>query len=63
MKVVLTIGSCAIETHEPGQIRKEAAISGHFCVLQGCLVRANYMSNAWLGVSRIGARHNLYTST
>jgi len=38
VQVVLTIGSCATETHEPGQVRKEAAISGFFCVPQTSLI-------------------------
>jgi len=33
----LTVGSCAAEHHEPGQIRKEAALSGPFRVTQGGL--------------------------
>lgn len=44
--VVLTPGSCATGTHEPCQIRKEAAVSGHFCVPQGSLGRAMNLSNA-----------------
>jgi len=32
--VVLTVGSCAAEHCEPGQIRKEAALSGPFRVTQ-----------------------------
>jgi len=32
VQVVLTIGSYAMETHESGQVRKEAAISGIFHV-------------------------------
>jgi len=30
--LVLTLGSCATGTHEPCQVRKEAAVSGHSCV-------------------------------
>jgi len=37
----LTVGSCAAEHHEPGQIRKEAALSGSFRVPQGNLTRAH----------------------
>jgi hypothetical protein len=33
-------GSCAIGTHEPRQVRKEAALSDHSYVPQGCLVCA-----------------------
>ena len=33
MQVALTNGSCATETHEPRQVRKEAAVSGIFRVL------------------------------
>ena len=36
--VVLTIGFCATETHEPRQVRKEAAVSELFRVPQGRLV-------------------------
>ena len=62
MQVVLTIGSCATDSHELGQVRKEAAISGAIRVPQGSLVRANYTSNAWLFVSIIGARHQFLKS-
>ena len=37
----MTIGSCAAGRHEPGQVRKEAALSGRSRVLWDCLVRAN----------------------
>lgn len=50
MAVVLKIGSCATQTHEPGQVRKEAAISGILRVPQGSLVRAIAISNAWMGI-------------
>ena len=33
-------GSCAIGTHEPRQVRKEAALSDTSYVPQGCLVAA-----------------------
>jgi hypothetical protein len=36
--VVLTVGSCAAEHYESGQVRKEAALSGSFRVQQGFLV-------------------------
>ena len=36
--VALTIGSCAAEPLESGQIRKEAALSGSFWVLWDCLI-------------------------
>ncbi len=42
MQVVLTIGSCATDAHEPGQVRKEAAISGIIRVPRDSLIRANY---------------------
>src|SRR5699024_4849247 len=35
--LVLMFRSCATETHEPCQVREEAAVSGHFCVPQGSL--------------------------
>ncbi len=38
--MALTVGSCAAEHHESGQIRKEAALTGTFRVPQGCLTRA-----------------------
>jgi len=40
------IGSCAMELHEPRQVRKEAAVSEHFHVPQGCLIGANCPGNA-----------------
>jgi len=44
--LVLTFRSCATGTHEPCQIRKEAAVSGHSCVPRGSLGRAMNVSNA-----------------
>jgi hypothetical protein len=38
MQVVLTNGSYATETHEPRQVRKEAAVSGIFRVPQDSLL-------------------------
>lgn len=38
--VVLTMRSSARNGHEPGQVRKEAAVSGYVLVLGECLVRA-----------------------
>ena len=38
--MALTVGSCAAEHHESGQIREEAALNGTFRVPQGCLTRA-----------------------
>lgn len=32
------VGSCAIGTHEPRQVRKEAAVSDNFYVPRGCLI-------------------------
>ncbi|GGA70692.1 hypothetical protein GCM10008025_13190 [Ornithinibacillus halotolerans] len=46
-ELVLTFRSCATETHEPCQVRKEAAVSGYLCVPQGYLNRAMNLSNAW----------------
>ncbi len=43
---MLTFGFCATETHEPCQVRKEAAVSGPFRVPQRCLDRANCSGNA-----------------
>src|SRR5699024_11253327 len=44
--LVLTPRSCATGTHEPCQIRKEAAVSGHSCVPRGSLSRAMNLGNA-----------------
>ena len=62
MHVVLTSGSCAMETHEPCQVRKEAALSGTFYVPRGCLDRANDMSNACVQQSKKGARYTYFHS-
>jgi len=35
MQVVLMIGSCAMEAHEPRQVRKEAAVSENFPCVAG----------------------------
>lgn len=45
-ELVLTLGSCATGTHEPCQVRKEAAVSGHSCVPQGSLGRAMKLRSA-----------------
>src|SRR5699024_9669141 len=45
-ELVLTFRSCATGTHEPCQVRKEAAVSGHSCVPWGSLDRAMNLSNA-----------------
>jgi len=42
--------------HEPCQVRKEAALSGRSHVPQGCLGRANCLSNAYGRQSTEGAR-------
>jgi len=41
----LTFGSFTTEIHEPCQVRNEAALSGIFRVLKGCLDRANCIGN------------------
>src|SRR5690606_33377405 len=46
-QVALTVGSCATGSHQPRQVRKEAAVRGAPCVPQGCLIRANYRDSAW----------------
>src|SRR5690625_7765119 len=46
-ELVLTFRSCATETYEPCQIRKEAAVSRFFCVPRDSLDRAMNLSNAW----------------
>ena len=45
-ELVLTYRSHATGTHEPCQVRKEAAVSGHSCVPWGNLDRAMHLSNA-----------------
>ena len=54
--MALTVGSCATETHEPRQIRKEAAISETFRVPRGSLARVNCLGNARNRISMLGAR-------
>ena len=63
MHVVLTFGSCAMETHELCQVRKEAALSGIFHVPQDRLDRAGDMGNAYVRLSEEGARHYIDNST
>ena len=46
--------------HEPCQVRKEAALSGRSHVPQGCLGRANCLSNAYGRQSKEGARQLLH---
>ena len=46
--VALTAGSPAMEAREPGQVRKEAAVSGKFHVPGERLARANGKSIAWV---------------
>lgn len=53
---MLTVGSCAAEHHEPGQIRKEAALSGSFRVTQGGLARVHAHHRRRREVSTAGAR-------
>jgi len=53
---VLTAGSCAAQACEPRQVRKEAAVSKSLRVLQGSLVRAGCLGNAWEIESKAGAR-------
>ena len=40
-QVVLKVRSCAAQACEPGQVRKEAAVSGNLWVTWGCLAGAN----------------------
>ena len=56
LHVVLTFGSCAMGTHEPCQVRKEAALSGSSHVPRGRLDRANDKGNACVQQSKKGAR-------
>jgi hypothetical protein len=42
VQVVMKVGSYAMGTHEPRQVREEAAVSGHFRVPWGSLAGANY---------------------
>src|SRR5699024_1234142 len=46
-ELVLTFESCATETYEPCQVRKEEAVSSHFRVPRGSSDRAMNLSNAW----------------
>lgn len=46
--------------HEPCQVRKEAALSGRSHVPQGCLGRANCLSNAYGRQSKEGARQSIH---
>lgn len=46
---------------EPGQVRKEAAVSESFHVPKGSLIRANDKRSAWIATSIVGARYNHYT--
>jgi hypothetical protein len=39
-RVALMVRSCAARACEPGQVRKEAALSGHSWAPQGCLAGA-----------------------
>lgn len=47
-------------THESGQVRKEAALSGISHVPQGCLNRANDRGSAYVCQSKEGARHTYF---
>lgn len=40
-------GSCAMGACEPGQVRKEAALSGYFHVPQGCPVFTALQGSKW----------------
>ena len=55
---MLIIGSCATKNHEPCQIRKEAAVSGHLRVPQGSLVGVNCLVTAYGFLSEAGAQLN-----
>ena len=44
-------------THEPCQVRKEAALSGPAHVPRGSLTRAVDKSNAYVRLSELGARY------
>src|SRR5690606_15294168 len=56
------VGSCAISTHEPCQVRKEAALSGITYVPRGSLTRAGDKSNAYVRQSKKGARYKITIS-
>lgn len=55
LHVVLTVGSRAMSSHEPCQVREEAALSGSSYVPRGSLTRANDKSNAYVRLSKKGA--------
>jgi hypothetical protein len=57
-KVVLKVRSCAAQACEPGQVRKEAAISGNLWVTWGCLAGANYPLQAGGSWSTVGCTAN-----
>jgi hypothetical protein len=44
----LTVRSFAMNAREPGQVRKEAAVSEMFHVPKGCLARADDKRYAWI---------------
>ncbi len=56
MQVAMIVGSCATESCEPRQVRKEATVSSNFRVPQGCLIRANYMGYVCRSKSTTGAQ-------
>lgn len=62
LHVVLTSGSCAMESHEPCQVRKEAALSGTFHVPRDRLDRASDKGNAYVQQSKKGARQKYINS-
>ena len=49
--MVLTVGSFAMNACEPGQVRKEAAVSKIFHVPKGSLTRANDKRAAWIATA------------
>jgi len=57
LHVALKVGSRAMGSHEPCQVRKEAALSGFTHVPWGSLTRAGDKSSTYVPQSRKGARH------
>src|SRR3954447_24602723 len=55
-QAALTARSCAVSACEPGQVRKEAALSGSRHVMQASLARAKRSGYDRESVSRMGAR-------
>ena len=58
-RAALKVGSCAMGTREPRQVRKEAAVSGYLRVPQGRLAGVNYTGHARKSKSTPGAQPSI----